>query len=391
MTRYISADYIFPIYQAPIKNGVVAVNEDEEILGLYHLGDSAILGKDIEYYKGVVTPGFVNAHCHLELSHLFGQIPRHTTLIPFLQCVMGQQLPENKIIEASMEAADKQMLESGIVAVGDISNTIRSKNVKSTSKIYYHTFVEILGFDPQHATASLDKGKALKNEFQPLSSSIVPHAPYSVSQELFLAIQKLSDETPNLFSIHNQESEEENHLYQDKEGGFIDFYKAMNRSINFFAPYSSNSIASILTWLPQKERILFVHNTFTAQQDIALVKQRGLDATWCLCPNANLYIENRLPKIELLKLSRLPIVLGTDSLASNDQLCILSEIKTLHQHFPTLELHETLKWATLNGAVFLGIENQFGSLKTGKKPGLNLITHVDDLKTTAASTVKKLM
>lgn len=391
MTRYLSADYIFPIYQAPIKNGVVAVNENGEVLGLYSLGDSVIRGKNIEHYKGVITPGFVNAHCHLELSHLFGQIPKHTTLIPFLHRVIGQKLPENSLMEAAMEEADKQMYNSGIVAVGDISNTIRSKKVKLGSKIHYHTFLEILGFDPKQATSALSRGKDLKNEFYPLSASIVPHAPYSVSPDLFLAIQKLSDEGSNLFSIHNQESEEENCLYKDKEGGFIEFYKAIKRDIDFFVPQTRSSIASILSWLPQKERVLFVHNTFTVQQDIALVKQHGIDATWCLCPNANLYIEKQLPKIELFKQSNFPVVLGTDSLASNEKLCILSEIKTLHQHFSTLELHETLKWATLNGAIFLGIENQFGSLETGKKPGLNLISHIDDLKTTAASTVKKLI
>jgi cytosine/adenosine deaminase-related metal-dependent hydrolase len=216
MTRYLSADYIFPIYQAPIKNGVVAVNENGEVLGLYSLGDSVIRGKNIEHYKGVITPGFVNAHCHLELSHLFGQIPKHTTLIPFLQRVIGQKLPENSLMEAAMEEADKQMYNSGIVAVGDISNTIRSKKVKLGSKIHYHTFLEILGFDPKQATSALSRGKDLKNEFYPLSASIVPHAPYSVSPDLFLAIQKLSDEGSNLFSIHNQESEEENCLYKDK-------------------------------------------------------------------------------------------------------------------------------------------------------------------------------
>ncbi len=390
MTRYLTADYIFPIHQAPIKNGVVAVN-NEEIIGLHSLDDPNLRGKNIEHYKGIITPGFVNAHCHLELAHLFEQIPKHTTLIPFLQKVMQLKLPESELMETSMVAADKQMQESGIVAVGDISNTIRSRDVKLNSKIYYHTFVEILGFDPKLATAALNRGKDLKNDFQPLSASIVPHAPYSVSQDLFLAIQKFSDVNSNRFSIHNQESEEENRLYQEKQGKFIDFYKAMNREIDFFMPHARNSIASILSWLPKKEQILFVHNTFTTQQDILLVKQHGLNATWCLCPNANLYIEGDLPDVTLFTQFNFPIVLGTDSLASNDKLCILSEIKTLHHHFPTLDLNDTLKWATLNGAIFLGIENKVGSLERGKKPGLNLISHIENLKTTAQSTVKKII
>lgn len=391
MTRYLSADYIFPIRHAPIKNGVVAVNEDEEISGLYSLQDPTIQGKDIEYYKGVITPGFINAHCHLELSHLLGQIPKHITLIPFLQKIMGRKPVEKTQVEIAMQEADRQMYASGIVAVGDISNSLCSKEVKLASKIHYHTFVEILGFDPQQASLALEKGKLLKRNFQPLPASIVPHAPYSVSRELFRAIQKLSNNKSNLFSIHNQESGEENQLYQDKTGGFINFYDRINRSIDFFTPYSRNSIASILPWIPQKERLLFVHNTYTSQDDITLVKQHGMDATWCLCPNANSYIENTFPAVELFRQSGFPVVLGTDSLASNDKLCILSEIKTLHLHFPTITLQETLQWATLNGANFLGIERQFGSLEPGKKAGLNLISHIENLKTTAASTVTKLI
>src|SRR5690606_36989431 len=117
----------------------------------------------------IITPGFVNAHCHLELSHLFGQISKHTKLIPFLQQVMEFKPPGRDVIETAMQEADRQMYESGIVAVGDISNTIKSRKVKLSSKIHYHTFVEILGFDPKSAAISLDKGRALKQEFQPLA------------------------------------------------------------------------------------------------------------------------------------------------------------------------------------------------------------------------------
>lgn len=391
MIRYLTADYIFPIHQAPLKNGVIAIDGSGKIMGLFSSDANEVQNQNIERYEGIITPGFVNAHCHLELSHLAGAIPKHTLLISFLQRVMGRKTTEQNCIEDSMQKADEQMYDAGIVAVGDISNSLVSKKVKLKSKIYYHTFVEILGFDPQTADAALERGKSIRSAFKPLSASIVPHSPYSVSKELFLRIKELSAEETNLFSIHNQESEEENHLYQTNEGGFIDFYSAMNRSIDFFKAYEQTSLASISPSLPQEERILFVHNTFTSKDDIELVKKQKLNATWCLCPNANLYIENTLPSVELFTQSDLSMVLGTDSLASNDKLCILSEIKTLHEHFSDLNLSETLRWATLNGARFLGIDDQFGSIETGKRPGLNLITNIDNLKPTAASSVRKLI
>lgn len=391
MIRYLTADYIFPIHQAPLKNGVIAIDGSGKIMGLFSSDANEVQNQNIERYEGIITPGFVNAHCHLELSHLAGAIPKHTLLISFLQRVMGRKTTEQNCIEDSMQKADEQMYDAGIVAVGDISNSLVSKKVKLKSKIYYHTFVEILGFDPQTADAALERGKSIRSAFKPLSASIVPHSPYSVSKELFLRIKELSAEETNLFSIHNQESEEENHFYQTNEGGFIDFYSAMNRSIDFFKAYEQTSLASISPSLPQEERILFVHNTFTSKDDIELVKKQKLNATWCLCPNANLYIENTLPSIKLFTQSDLSMVLGTDSLASNDKLCILSEIKTLHEHFSDLNLSETLRWATLNGARFLGIDDQFGSIETGKRPGLNLITNIGNLKPTAASSVRKLI
>lgn len=391
MIRYLSADYIFPINRPLIKNGVIALNQKDEIVGLYSAQDEKLQNKNIERYEGVLTPGFINSHCHLELSHLYQKIPKNTKLIPFLETVIQQPRPEITIVEEAMRQADEQMYSSGIVAIGDISNTINSKETKLNSKIYYHTFVEIIGFEPQKAQQIFDQGKKLMEDFQPLSTSIAPHAPYSVSNQLFRKIKEHSSNHKNPISIHNQESIEENYFYQYKSGAFVDFYKRLGRNIDFFKAKSRNSIQTIVSALPKNQKILFVHNTYSTYKDVNSVLRYGLNAAWCLCPNANLYIEGMLPKINTFTDYRLPIVLGTDSLASNDQLCILSEIKTLHLHFPTLTLSDTLAWATLNGAKFLGIEQHFGSLEVGKKPGVNLISHIEDLKTTAASTVKKLV
>ncbi len=390
MIRYLSADYLFPVHCPPIKNGVIALNEKDEITGIFQDHDEKIHNKIIEKYNGFLVPGFINSHCHLELSHLHQKVPQNTKLIPFLESVMKQPKPEPTTIEETMRQADNQMYESGIVAVGDISNTINSRETKLDSKIYYHTFVEIIGFEPERAKVIFDQGKKLAEVFKPLPTSITPHAPYSVSSELFLQIKKHCSDNKNHISIHNQEGAEENNFYQYKRGGFIDFYKRMGKNIDFFKAKSRNSLQTIISALPVNQKILLVHNTYSTYKDLSSVTRYGLNAIWCFCPNANLYIEGVLPKINTFMSYDVPIVLGTDSLASNHKLCILSEIQTILKNFPELDFNLLLKWASLNGAEYLGIEKTFGSLEIGKKPGINLINNTDGTSITPQSTVTKL-
>ena len=283
------------------------------------------------------------------------------------------------------------MYDNGIVAIGDISNNNLTKNVKQKSLIYYHTFVEILGFDPKKAEDVFNRGLELRKEFAPLPASLVPHAPYSVSKDLFRLLRRYSDSNENLFCIHNQESDDENKLYRYKSGGFIEFYKNLKVDIDLFKSQARNSIQSIVPLFSKGQRILLVHNTYASLKDVYFVRRFNRDIHWCFCPNANLYIENKLPKIQMFLFNDFNITLGTDSLASNGKLCILSELKTINEHFPSLPLTQTIKWATLNGAKFLGIDKDFGSIERGKTPGLNLITDTEGLELTPCSEVKKLI
>src|SRR5690606_13924882 len=111
----------------------------------------AVARKPIRNYAGIITPGFVDTHCHLELSHMKGVIPKHTGLIPFLQQVIAQRSADEANITQAMRAADKELYDNGVVAVGDHANTGISAPVKKDSKLHYHTFVEVLGFEPEMA------------------------------------------------------------------------------------------------------------------------------------------------------------------------------------------------------------------------------------------------
>ncbi|MXV17934.1 amidohydrolase family protein [Hufsiella ginkgonis] len=391
MVKSYSADFILPVSSDPVKDGVISVDETGQITGIYHANDPACNALDIEKLEGVIVPGFVNSHCHLELSHHRGRFQKEQGLIPFIKEVISNRNGSDEAIGVAMKEADRQMLANGIVAVGDICNTISSKLIKETSAIYYHNYVEVFCFKPSEVKDIFRAGLDLRENFSPLPSSIVPHAPYSVCKELFRYLTRFCDDYGNIITIHNQESEEENRFFRYKTGGFVDFYRDMGFDIDFFKPQARNSIQTVLPLLPSHQRILFVHNTYTSLKDLYFVRRFGHDTNWCFCPNANLYIEGRLPKIDMFLFNDFNITVGTDSLASNDQLCILSELKTIASHYPGIPFTRTLSWATLNGAKLLGINQQLGSLDVGKKPGLNLISGMEKLNLTADSKVRKLV
>ena len=385
------ADYVFPVYADPIKNGIITVDDDGKIVSVSETPDPQYQDVPIQELSGIITPGFVNTHCHLELSHLKDKVKPGNGLIDFIKDILALRQGDAAEIQAASELADKQMYDNGIVAVGDISNTGHTISLKAKSKLYYHTFVEILGFLPEAADEVFNKALVLADEFKPQSVSVTAHAPYTVSKELFKLIKRHSDSGKNLLSIHNQECEDENKFYRYKLGGFIDLYKHLGINIDYFRPQARNSLQSIIPLLTNRQKILMVHNTCTNLKDIYFIKRFDRKINWCFCPNANLYIEKRLPKIELFVNQGLNITLGTDSLASNSKLCILSEMVTIQKKFPSLSINTLLEWGTINGARFLGIDDEKGTLELGKTPGLNLITGLDGFKLTPEAEVKKLV
>lgn len=363
----LSADFIFDGKHF-VKNKTLITNDEGKILDLI---PSENAGEDARFFEGVICPGFINAHCHIELSHLKDKILVHTGLIDFLMTIM-QSRNDDKLEEiiACSQKADQEMRDNGIVAVGDISNNTCSISVKKNSHLYYHTFVEGTGFLDFNSEERFALMKRIYHDFidSGLTTSLAPHAPYSVSSTLFHLINNFSKN--DIISIHNQECEDENKLYETGKSDFTRLYNSLGIDISEFKPTNKSSLKSWLSYFNHQHPIILVHNTFTDESDIAFVNKSGHQVFWCLCPNANAYIENSMPPVELLLKHDAKIILGTDSLASNHQLSILEEIKTLQQHFPNLGLEMMLSWATLNGAEALNCEDKYGSFEKGKKPGI---------------------
>jgi cytosine/adenosine deaminase-related metal-dependent hydrolase len=386
--RFLSADFIFPVSSPALSNGIVAVKDDGVIDGVYRSHDLPD-HTYIEKFHGIICPGFVNAHCHLELSYLKGKIKPHTGLKGFIEQLLKSrnQYQDAEAIKSAVAEADKMMFENGISAVGDISNESISFSVKSQSRISYHTFIELYDFEKEKTEAAVEKGKQLLRQGSGLRISLAPHATYSVTHQLLSEIFALNSSQP--VSIHHDETESEEKLLKDKTGLLFDFFKQ-----HFKKDYARHeqfaSLKTILESVNHNQNLLLVHNTYSTEEDIEKVKQSEKNVYWCFCPKANLFIENRLPDFNLF--SSVPdCCLGTDSLASNDTLCILEEIKSVLQHYPKFSTETMIRWATLNGAKALMMEAQFGSLEKNKKPGIILIENTDGDRITFESKVKRLV
>jgi aminodeoxyfutalosine deaminase len=370
--RKFKADKIFDGYGF-VYDKVLVTDEEGVVQQLIPEQES---GDDLQVLNGILSPGLINCHCHLELSHMKGLIPEKTGLIDFVIKVVTERHHSEEQIFYAIEQAETEMLQNGIVAVGDICNNELTIPQKQKDRLQYYNFIEASGWLPSVSQIRFERAKQLSEKFFLLPSpfSIVPHAPYSVSKNLWETIGPYFRN--KVVSIHNQETNHENDFFTEAKGDFLRMYELMKIDSSHHVATGRSSLQSYIANLADAERALLVHNTFTSEADVRaayahLVKKDQL--FFCLCPNANLYIENSMPPVEMLMNESGDIVLGTDSLASNWSLNIMDEIKTIRKHFPSIPFDVMLKWATSNGAKALAMDEKLGSFEKGKKPGVVLI------------------
>lgn len=401
--RQISADYIFPVSSDPIKNGVVTIDDAGVVLNVA-ANTSEIENPEsvIEFHEGIICPGFINTHCHLELSHLRGKVAEHTGMTGFINDFISKRTAfSEQEIQQAIRDAEAEMIRNGIVAVGDISNNSNSFKQKAKGNLLYHTFIEIFNLDPAKAEEVFENALNLRGQLQQLSTfnfrlfnSIVPHAPYTMSERLLKMIEDYSVENKSIVSIHNQESEGESDLFISKSGVMFDAFTKIGLNADLMRKTGLNSLRSTLPFLKNVSKILLVHNTFTSKEDIEWVNSQLSHHTsqiyFCTCPNANMYIENNLPNYNYFIETNARVTIGTDSLASNWSLSVLDELKTITKHYPDIPLQTLLTWATKNGAELLEF-TQLGTIEKGKNPGLNLLKNVSGLKISEKTEVLKLI
>ncbi len=377
------ADQLFDGYRFLEKDKVLIADDQGTIEDIVEENEA---GDDVQYFSGILSPGLINCHCHLELSHLKNVIPPHTGLIEFLCSVVTKRDFPRHVIDEEIRKAEKEMYDNGIVAVGDIGNTADTAEVKSKSKIRWQNFVEVLSFTNEKAEENFNYyktvAKTLDAKLQTSNikhrTSVVPHAPYSISPKTFQLINEATK--GQVISIHNQEHPAEDELYKTGGGEYLKLFKIFGIDKSPFPITGKSSIRSVLPHFNNGQTILLVHNTCMTEEDIGWANEyaatNGLKLVYCLCINANLYIENKVPPVDMLMKHNCHIVLGTDSYSSNWQLSIAKEMEAILSvpRFKTVaRMEQVLQWATSNGAKALGWEDELGSFEKGKSPRIVLL------------------
>jgi len=376
MNRKISAHYIFPVNSPPIKNGVIHLDKNNNIICIEKPFKHEAYG--LEFYSGIIVPGFINCHCHIELSYLRNKLNRHKNLSGFIKEIQANKINDNEIINSHINIADKTMYKNGISAIADISNTNMGLNIKKNSNIYYHSFIETYGLKNDNANNIFNNALQILNEYNSnnLKASLSPHAIYSLSENLFNLLSNYFESEKNISSFHFQETGEETELVYNHKGKLLEFLKILDSDSILKNNKGYNIINKLFN---QDQKILFIHNTETKKEDLELLQSKYKDFFLVSCPKSNLYINNKVPNYKLLNTISNKICIGTDSLASNNELNILSELFFIQENYPEISFNTLLQWATINGANALNISNKYGSIEPNKNPGLVLIESFDYL------------
>ena len=394
MTAF-QAAWVCPIERLPIRNGIVEI-EDGVIVGIREPGagnrasaDGSLIPDPGSRQLGNVAllPGLINAHTHLELSWLRGRVPpahRFTEWVKMLVAIRRgtEQLVTPEVL-GPIHDAIREVHESGTVAVGDITNSLAVVEPMKSAGLTGVVFHELLGFkerDGAIVAASRDQRAAAAR--QGVRISLAPHAPYSTSVELFRAIRQAvtASECP-IMSVHLGESPEEVELLEKGSGP----WRGMLETIGVWRDDWTIPACGPVQFLERHgvidAKTLVVHGV--QFDDHALGRLRVLGATLVTCPRSNQWVGVGYPPIDRFYRSGVAVAVGTDSLASVDDLNLFSELKTMRWLAPGVAPRQLLESATLVGARALGMDDELGSITPGKRAALiavRLPDVVDDVE-----------
>ena len=375
----VTASYVYTLTDTePIKNGFVEYDDQT--------GEIIAVGKcsyEETVSEGALVPGFVNAHCHVELSHLHKKFVKGSGMAGFIDQInaLRDWAGRERKQELVKEWMDK-MWKDGVSAMADISNDDSSFDVKASHNMYTRTFLEVFGSEPEMCEGVMADVTDLQKvaDEAGIDAAPTPHSCYTMSPQL-LSESAAAGLKRGYISYHSQESQEEEDLLLTSSGAMYE-----NRVRNGMSTPPVTGESSLKYFIqrleqahpaPYDEHVLLVHNVCLAQDDIDAAKKVMNNVWWAICPLSNIFIHNALPPISLMRENGLAIALGTDSLSSNDDLDMVAEMICLHNNFPEVPMNEILTWASLNGARFLSKESVLGTLEAGKKPGVVRISAID--------------
>jgi cytosine/adenosine deaminase-related metal-dependent hydrolase len=375
----LTAAWVCPIDRRPIRSGIIDV-DGGRIVGIGEPGTGNRSGSRLpapgsrDLGNVAILPGLVNAHTHLELSWLRDRVPpasRFTDWVKTLFAIRG--LPDKEMSAAQIlpiRDAVREAKASGTVAVGDISNSMAAVAPMREAGLDGVVFHELLGFKERDG-ALLESTQGLRSAAAAAGArvSLAPHAPYSTSLELFGAIRTAVDQSDcPIMSVHLGESAEEVEFLEKGSGP----WRSMLEFIGVWRDDWAIPACDPVSYLDRHQLIdantLVVHGVQFS--DAALARLAAIGATLVTCPRSNMWVGAGYPPIERFYRSGVKVAVGTDSLASVDDLNLFSELQMMRRLAPQVPAARFLESATLTGAQALGLGRDLGSLTPGKRAAM---------------------
>lgn len=375
MIRY-HARWVLPISAPPMEHATVAVQDGR----IAFVGPRAAApdGADRDLGNSLLMPGLVNAHSHLELTVMRGFLED----LDFPHWIMRLNAVKRAVLDRAslLDSARFGVLEgirNGVTTYADTSDSGTAFDAMIELGVRGIMYQEVFGPDPAQCAQSLDELRAKVDRLRPRQTSLVrlgvsPHAPYTVSDALYSAVAEFAGHEGLPVAVHIAESDVEQSLVERGEGVFADGLRRRGLAI---APRARSSIELLRQAGVLARRPLLIHCVRLHGDDIALVAASGSPVAHCPVSNAKLG-HGTSPIVELLH-AGVVVGLGSDSVASNNRMDILSEARAaaLAQRARTsrhdaLLARDALMLATLGGARALGLEREIGSLEAGKSADL---------------------
>lgn len=361
----------------PVSNGFVEYDDSD---GTIVCVGQCPEGEHVD--DGALVPGFVNAHCHVELSHLHRKFVKGTGMAGFIDQInaLRDWAGRDRKQELVKEWMDL-MWRRGVSAMADISNDDSSFDIKAVHPLYTRTFLEVFGSEPEMCDGVMKEVTELNAtaDTAGIDAAPTPHSCYTMSPQL-LSASAAAGLAKGWLSYHSQESLEEEDLIRYGSGAM---YENRKRSGMSTPPVTGGSSLEYFVGrlaeaapAPYDAHILLVHNVCLSQNDIDAARKVMNNVWWAICPLSNIFIHNALPPVPLMRANGLDIVIGTDSLSSNDDLDMVKEMLCIHENFPEVPMSEILSWACINGARFLSKDDLLGSISSGKRPGIVRISNI---------------
>jgi aminodeoxyfutalosine deaminase len=370
LIRYRAA-WILPIAAAPIRPGFVTI-ADRRIVRVSSADEPFGVSREIETIDlgdAAVLPGLVNTHTHLELSWMRGRVPPSDSMPSWaarLIVLRGEYSdePREPIATAIAEART-----SGTALVGDVTNTLAADQLLQESPLAGAMFYELLGFnttEPEQLVETARNAIDGRRGQADWIRTIVPHAPYSVSPALFRAIGKAAGDRP--MSIHIGESRDELTFLRNATGAWRELLDRLAVWNERWQPPGCGPVEYLDRLGLVNERLLAVHGTHLPDQELRRLAAAG--ATLVTCPRSNRWTGAGTPPIERFYASDLRVAIGTDSLASVEDLNLFGELAFVRHLAPHVPARRLLESATIAGATALGFDRDFGTLEPGKRAAL---------------------